>query len=280
MKTLFSLLTVASLATGALLSSKAHAIFLGEIAAENQFPASIAIMIPDAEESEGLSHHCTGARIGTRFIMTAAHCFYKPSFDGVAAATLHPAFIPGKKFVISSGVQLWKRSPDYKSKRFNLTVKKIYIHPSYKVEYLNESLSSPFNFTDLAILEVAETKLSDSIPLAKVDFTEVSKKDKLTIAGFGVVWEKGMPEFLKFAPTKFQNLAGGMIVLEAGVAMAGMAPASIMTGDSGGPLYSMKADGLNVVGINSRLGFRTQFMTRIDKSAPGNVSEWLKQFLK
>lgn len=262
-------------------SYRAHALFLGDKAQEKQYPSTVALMVPDTSEAEEVKLRCTGSRIAENLILTAAHCFYSSNPDARGVHALEDSMKDGKTIVISSGVELWKSATGYQSVRTPIKIKKTSIHPSYNGKYLDESLPGPFAFTDLAVIEVdPATPLPKSIVIGRLDFAPVKVGDALSIGGYGPEWERGFPQYLKMSSITFQKLEDGMMILDAGVVMAGMPPACIMPGDSGGPVYRVTNKMLSIVGVNSRVGFKTQYMTRFDNKAPNQAATWLKGLLK
>ncbi|WP_437636846.1 carbohydrate-binding domain-containing protein [Sorangium sp. So ce854] len=254
----------------------------GRPALEAEVPATIEVS------------DCTGAKVGPRHFLIAAHCVDDDNTGGVGSNHL-----PGSTVAITddngpSGIQ-----------RRNLTVQETHIFPAWTSSRRSchrhcINILNPYHPPDVAVIVVDED--TPDIPEATVDGDPVLPGTEVIIAGYGC--ENGVdrptpPARLKIetvttlpasalihegsyvVPEDAADVAGANVITE-GV-LTDPAAASLCPGDSGGPLYRTGTSQQLIVGVNSYYTFsdesgisRTNWHTRLDSAARYDVLTWLK----
>jgi hypothetical protein len=130
----------------------------GEVADANEFPA--AVFIPG----------CSATGIGTRFLLTAAHCVLDDRYE------LIDHYFPGKRFNARYGTVLKT------AKRFEVKTVKTHVHPSY-FKHKNEAKVDYSKFVDIAI--IALDSLPTDIGTAIIDNDPIIQGDQILFTGYG-----------------------------------------------------------------------------------------------
>ena len=156
LRSLTTLVAAALLAAGgSLAASPADAIVGGSTASEGEFPFMASIQSKGSDGTDG--HFCGGSVIGSRWILTAAHCMVDTK--------------PGD---IQVGVG--RTDLDDLSTGQTLTADRVVVHPDYEE-------TGTF---DAALIHVTADIASPSIPLAAVgDDAAEASGTTLTVAGWG-----------------------------------------------------------------------------------------------
>lgn len=216
------------LAGGSLAASPADAIVGGSTASEGEFPFMASIQSKGADGTDG--HFCGGSVIGTRWVLTAAHCLVDTK--------------PGE---IQVGVG--RTNIDDLSTGQTLTVDRIVVHPDY----------ADTGTFDAALVHVTGDIASPSIALAAVGEDSLEADGApLTVAGWGTEFF-GSP----FIPADLKSVDVEAVADESCTTngLMGFQPDSEICaetlggdscqGDSGGPLFGTVAGRLTQVGIVS-----------------------------
>jgi trypsin len=214
----------------------AKAIVNGSAAEEGQFPFMAAIQEDDFA-------FCGGTVIAPNWVITAAHCAYKPSDNPVGAGEVYK---PGELEVVTGRTDLQDTSVGQE-----LVVDQVVIHPDY---------ASNENY-DIALLHLAEPTTSPAIQLAGPDDDDLEVADTPVITAG---WGDRLPTQGLFAP--YDMYYTTLRVVEdqpcdqKNLTYTVDGPTSVCAqefltdscqGDSGGPLFATK-NGVNVqVGIVS-----------------------------
>lgn len=140
----------------------------GKIVADDSAQGVFNIFKSDANGEPNGS--CTASKIGTKFIITAAHCVYGKDIKTLGWSN-------------SSEIDL----TDENTNLYGLYVKNVNIHPSYE---LSEMLGQSSRATDIAILEVDMSKGNyvekfQNLPSMELDFDPVMAGEKLQTLGYG-----------------------------------------------------------------------------------------------
>jgi trypsin len=219
---------LALLAGGTLAATPAQAIVGGSQAEEGEFPFMASIQTRGADGTDG--HFCGGSVIGTRWVLTAAHCLVDTK--------------PGE---IQVGVG--RTNLDDLGSGQTLTVDRIVVHPDYEE-------TGTF---DAALVHVTGDIASPSIALAEVGEDSLEADGApLTVAGWGTEFF-GSP----FIPADLKSVDVEAVADEActtNALMGFQADSEICAetlggdscqGDSGGPLFGTVAGRVTQVGIVS-----------------------------
>lgn len=223
-------LTAASLllAGGTLAVSPAEAIVGGSTASEGEFPFMASIQTKGAHGTSG--HFCGGSVIGTRWVLTAAHCLVgtKPGEIQVAVG---------------------RTNIDDLSTGQTLKVKRIVVHPDYEET----------DTFDAALIRVAADIASPRIQLASTAENSLEASGApLTVAGWGTEFF-GSP----FIPADLKSVdvqavadedctTNGLMGFQADSEVCAEAlGGDSCQGDSGGPLFGTVAGRPVQVGIVS-----------------------------
>lgn len=216
------------LAGGSLAAAPADAIVGGSTASEGEFPFMASIQSRGADGTDG--HFCGGSVIGTRWVLTAAHCMVDTK--------------PGD---IQVGVG--RTNIDDLSTGQTLTVDRIVVHPDY----------ADTGTFDAALIHVTADIASPSIALAAVGEDSLEADGApLTVAGWGTEFF-GSP----FIPADLKSVDVEAVADDSCTTngLMGFQPDSEICaetlggdscqGDSGGPLFGTVAGRLTQVGIVS-----------------------------
>ena len=229
-RTLARLTAAAVVLAGAqLATSPAGAIVGGYQAEAGEFPFMASIQTKGADGTDG--HFCGGSVIGTRWVLTAAHCLVDTQ--------------PGE---IQVGVG--RTNLDDLSSGQTLTVDRIVVHPDYEE-------TGTF---DAALVRVTQDIASPSIALAAVGDDALEQDGAaLTVAGWGTEFfgSPFIPADLKavdVAAVADENCTTNRTqgFQDDSEICAETLGGDSCQGDSGGPLFGTAADGRRVqVGIVS-----------------------------
>jgi hypothetical protein len=253
-----------------------HDLIGGDDSHDAEIPATIGI-------SAAGHHACTAARVGTRQIITAAHCVLNLSTMAPYYDATHPVDV---------------RVPDGKITTY--PVKEAHVHPAWTEKCAKtlcsvSAVTAKLDAPDVAVLELVDA-IAD-LAIAPVDKSPLAPGDKVTVTGFGCttgvhVTDDNVAVALRsaqqsvvsptlaihsgsFVTADDQPVYDGNYALTAG--SAGLCP-----GDSGGPLYRNGA----VVGVNAnytllpddqdQVGIPvTNWHTRLSVESRNGVGDWL-----
>ncbi|QZY29968.1 S1 family peptidase [Nocardioides coralli] len=216
------------LAGGSLAASPATAIVGGSHAEEGEFPFMASIQDKGRDGTDG--HFCGGSVIGSRWVLTAAHCL-----------------VDTKPHQIQVGVG--RADIDDLSAGQTLSVDRIIVHPDYETT----------DTYDAALVRVTQDIASPSIALTDVGEDSLEAHGaRLTVAGWGTEFF-GSP----FIPARLKSVDVEAVAdqqCRTNAAM-GFRPESEICaetlggdscqGDSGGPLFGTVAGRVTQVGIVS-----------------------------
>ncbi|MGC4065266.1 MAG: trypsin-like serine protease [Polyangiaceae bacterium] len=235
---------------------------------------------------------CTGAKVGPRHILVAAHCVHD-----YVNNRLWSSFEPGGTVSVTNEIV----PTNYRQ----LSIVKTTMAPGWTETCSTPcgvNVLNPSHPADAAVIEVVEE--TPDIPAASIDSLTVLEGDPVVMTGYGC--ENGYgnpsgPSRFKLESTTALTAAalvhpGPMVseedapnVAASYVITPGMtrdpASASLCPGDSGGPLYRKSATELLVVGVNAYYSFlpasngvsQTNWHTRLDGGARYPVLDWLSK---
>jgi secreted trypsin-like serine protease len=280
----------------------------GSHASSGQFPA---VMIWAPGDVELTSSYCTGAKVGKRFILTAAHCVLeqepKAGQEYIGPWRRLKSLGDGKSIRFSQALLINNHATPSQ-----LVVTHVHWHPHVErcitdvARQTHKDCSWRTPLPDIALIEVEPTPTFDDIPAATPSTEIIEPNLAITMLGYGAQGEDdNKSPRLKFhqttvatdkeleaalagteaerdGPPKMSQFFGTMGII------AGQGHANLGSGDSGGPVFR-NHDG-RIIGVNSD-GFcplstpkceRTtnSFFARIDDAAPYHVGRWLAKILK
>ncbi|MCA9602506.1 MAG: trypsin-like serine protease [Polyangiales bacterium] len=252
----------------------------GEAAPTDMLQATVAI--------EG---RCTGAKIGPRHILFAAHCVTALDDGGHAfLPRIDPAFADGARIRVTD-------ANDLRGVRWSyLTVTHAYVHPEWFATCALSGCGFDHSIQGTAPPDVAIVETKETVPgaTAVVDGSPVEPNTDVVIAGYGCEQSVDTPspgERLKFARTRtlgrIKSMGGyvGIGYFETpGIELGG--EASLCPGDSGGPVYRAEGDTTHVVGVNAYYTFNdangvsaTNVHTRLTGGAH-DVLGWIERIVR
>jgi hypothetical protein len=249
---------------------------------------SLLVGAPDAPESVArstlhlLTPGCTAAKVGDRYLLTAAHCV-----DGNGPAGQDPAYLPGAWIWVCARPVIDKAlagSDPEAAGYVHVQIEQTIVAPPW-VGTSGLGSGSP----DLAVVALtADTAaaLRDATVVA-IDDAPVLPGDRVILVGYGA----GSAEH---AADPFRRLrAGEDLVLAAPEPLpaelartvesffatdAGGEP-RLEAGDSGGPVYRWAGAGLTLVGVNSTTLWWDRMAdthTRVDRGYEFDTAGWLE----
>ncbi|NOU30918.1 MAG: trypsin-like serine protease [Polyangiaceae bacterium] len=256
----------------------------GAVAGDDAFPSTLLF-----------NGACTGAHVGEKLILTAAHCVRD------ARGAVQPGLMPGNKL----SVAVRGKRPSVRQ----LEIAKTTIHPRTVALCAAQGCgtlasSERRDAPDVAVIEV--TGGLGDIAVAEVDVAPLKVGDAVTILGYGCTDRVNVANAdgkLRFRNTRAVDVtatvhAGGLAATETtaletvrssyaitpGPRQATSEPvpnAGLCPGDSGGPLF--RAGTNRVVGVNASYTFLpserlpvTNWHARVDGDARWGVAAWLK----
>lgn len=264
-----------------------HEVIRGELARPDDFPATLF-----------LKGKCTGAKVGPNHVLTAAHCVYDASSQGVDAA-----YASGKTLSVESNLPSVGRRA--------AVVRETLVNPEW-LSGCAETLCGATSVTGL--LDAADVAVVvfehglEGIPSAAIDSGQVQTGDRVTLVGFGCkngvrVSRDGSSGALLFGAAAVVEGAAvihpGSFVKEADIPRVsqtyfftagpgrGGEHAGLCPGDSGGPVYRVSSEGPKVIGVNSNYTMKkgaedelglpiTNWHTRIGEGTRHNVGAWIR----
>jgi hypothetical protein len=256
-------------------STKQSSLIGGEEAKAGKFDATVYLWLNGTG--------CTGARVGPREILTAAHCV-RSMADGSWNIASNDWFALTNDKVLAGASWSWAR------------VRSVRIHPAWATACAsgcanNTSLQSPYP-PDVALI-TSELLLPNHVPQAKIYWGPLPKSKLVTVVGYGCengVDKGGSSRRLKFEETAAVKLSpSGLDAAYIGTQgqKTRSSEASLCPGDSGGPLYKGRSN-TYIVGVNAYYRFKKgdesgistyNTHTRLGTKSPHDVTEWLMQFL-
>lgn len=127
--------------------------------------------------------NCTGTRVGTRWILTSAHCVIDEELKLV-----EPEYSNGAKIELTYGANI-KLGPKVK-----LDVKAVYVHPTYITEVVKAGKTEMTSeqrdrLADVALVEFDEGSLPVELATATISDRSFSTGGRIVIAGYGCqIW--------------------------------------------------------------------------------------------
>lgn len=264
------------------LEGQEDALVGGRPATASEFPATVNM------------GGCTGAKVGPRHFMLAAHCVVN-----YEANELQWWFQPGNDVWIS---------PDKSTQ--NATFRPLPIVQTYVPQSWFDTCTVPCGVNvlnpshppDLAVVVVGVD--TPDIAQADVDLTPVLPGDPLVIMGYGCELGVGQPFGSDYARLKLEEVTAqpASALLHPGTYVASgdegnvaasyvitpgarneSSAASLCPGDSGGPLYRNDAGQKTLVGVNAYYTFQdsdgvsvTNWHTRLDAASRYGIGAWLE----
>jgi hypothetical protein len=232
---------------------------------------------------------CTAAKVGGRFLLTAAHCAVNPS-------TMAPKYGPDQPLAIG---------------KVEHAVAKVHAHPDWIAKCAEtlcsiSAVAAKVDAPDIAVIELTSELLE--VPITPVDRKRVVTGEEVTLVGFGctdgvhvaatgsgtlrtadativdpsTALHDGSPVTADVVSVFAENY-----VLTAGPgkdpSLAGLCP-----GDSGGPLYARRGGKIVVVGVNANYTLMpdevesaglpvTNWHTRVDDASSHGVFAWIER---
>jgi trypsin len=219
---------LALLAAGLVAASPAEAVVGGSPAADGEFPFMASLQSKGADGTDG--HFCGGSVIGTRWVLTAAHCLVDTK--------------PGE-----IQVAVGRTDIDDLSTGQTLTADRIVVHPDY----------ADTGTFDAALVHVTADIASPAVALTEVGEDSLERQGApLTVAGWGTEFF-GSP----FVPSGLKSVdltavaddactTNGLMGFQADSELCAEAlGGDSCQGDSGGPLFGTVAGRVTQVGIVS-----------------------------
>ncbi|KAJ1926649.1 Testisin [Tieghemiomyces parasiticus] len=187
---------------------------------------------------------CGGSILSKNIILTAAHCVVKPPSTRLAGP---------KQYVVRNPSELKYSVGNLQTNKPNLrTVTKIIVHDQFN---LTGELKN-----DIALLQVEDVPLSDTIKTIKIYMGSLSEGDLLSAAGMGITDPKNdAPNTeLDIVTLPIESKATCNAVVPdyqdsngSQVCAGGVAGKDTCSGDSGGPLYKIFGKDHAQVGLTS-----------------------------
>lgn len=209
----------------------------GQVAAENQYPATIHLAMPDANGNA--INYCTGSFISKTHILTAAHCVIEP--NEILGAGVEVDF----KSRLKGGVLFYYHGAA-SQQGYQTSLKNVYI-PKETVTFLKKAKDWNAGGTelahDVAVLEV-DAFQDPNIQIATLSSKQVKAGTAFRFGGYGCEKNALIPSTASAAGSTGRRLkvAQGKVskvtkLVAYGPKYEGPAKQSACPGDSGGPIY-------------------------------------------
>ena len=202
----------------------------GTVVPDDRYPFMAALFI-DFDGSGRYGAACGGSLVGSRWVLTAAHCIVDSETGRVRNAGQHAVLLGERDLTSDGGLFLQAR--------------RVYVHPSY----------DPFSSSeaDIALIELDEpvAAAGNRIALPSADSAVPLAGETSVVAGWGLLAEGGAPSGdLREVPLPVVSHAQcapfypGALIEDAMVCAGGAAAGGrdSCQGDSGGPLFVLRGD--------------------------------------
>lgn len=234
------------------------AIIDGKPVPENEYQAAVFI--------SAVGSACTGAKVGPRQVLTAAHCV-----EGASSQELAAGFQSGQKILLIYANEIANRG----ERQVEIEVEQTWIHPRYTGTH-HGGIDTP----DVALIVAKEW--IPYIPSGYIDSRSVEDSNLITIMGYGyesssAAWDLPWagdqpPGRLMAADTVAKVPAVALVSRTTHFATDSWFGAAIAPGDSGGPVF--RGDG--IVGVNCCSKIGSDWYTRLSNEGDFGVASWLK----
>lgn len=244
----------------------------GNVAAEDDLPGVVAML------ADG-SMHCSGAKVGPRHLLVAAHCVVdlRAGADKVRAEYAH-----GAKFEVA-----YSRATI--AKRVEVSIDEVFLHEQWVRNCAGKFAcygdQRAYDSPDLALIVTSAD--FPEVPSAVIDIEPVAEGDRVTVLGYGCEAADGQYQNPKprlkskettivSTETLYQDPLNGMSGFEnmarkidnwyavTNSQAADANSAGVCPGDSGGPLLRAGTKTPTVVGVNARSFHGSNMHTRVD----------------